>query len=182
MTLTGDPALSLVLSEMFDALGPTAHITVEDYVAPYLERAYYDGGRWNARLASPYLITDPANGRAAQEECRVALASGRIETAEEIVPLLVLLGQSEERTLLLVADAVEEDALQALVTNHHRGGLKAVAATWRSAGPGRIADLADLAVLTGATVLGAEVGRTMARSRPPTWAVCAAPKRRPRSW
>jgi chaperonin GroEL len=160
-TVTGDPALSLVLGEMFDVLGPTAHITVEDYVAPYLERAYFAGGRWKATLASPYLITDPAGRRAVQDDCQVLLWAGRIETAEDVVPLLTLLGNSEERTVLLVADAVEEAALRALVTNHDRGAIKAVVVNLRSSGASRDPDLADLAVLTGATVLGPEFGRSM---------------------
>jgi chaperonin GroEL len=161
-TVTGDPALSLVLGEMFDVLGPTAHITVEDYAAPYLERAYFAGGRWKAALASPYLITDPAGRRAVQDDCRVLLWAGRIETADDVIPLLTLLGASDDRTVLLVADAVEEDALRALVTNHDRGMIRVVVVNLRNSGAGRDADMADLAVLTGATVLGPAVGRSMA--------------------
>ncbi len=161
-TVTGDPALSLVLGEMFDVLGPTAHITVEDYVAPYLERAYFAGGRWKAALASPYLITDPAGRRAVQDDCRVLLWAGRIETADDIIPLLTLLGATDERTVLLVADAVDEAALRALVTNHDRGTIKAVVVNLRSTGASRDPDLADLAVLTGATVLGPALGRSIA--------------------
>lgn len=161
-TITGDPALSLVLGEMFDVLGPTAHITVEDYVAPYLERAYFAGGRWKAALASPYLITDLAGRRAVQDDCQVLLWAGRIETAEDVVPLLMLLSNSEERTILLVADTIEEAALRALVTNHDRGAIKAVVVNLRSTSASRGPDLADLAVVTGATVLDPAVGHSLA--------------------
>ncbi len=160
-TVTGDPGLSLVLGEMFDVLGLTAHITVEDYVAPYLEHAYFSGGRWKAALASPYLITDPAGRRAVQDDCRVLLWAGRIETAEDVIPLLTLLGNSEERTVLLVADAVEEAAFRALVTNHDRGAIRAVVVNLRSNGASGDPDLADLAILTGATILGPTLGRSM---------------------
>lgn len=43
-TVTGEPELSLILGDMFDVLGASAHITIEDYVAPYLDRTYYEGG------------------------------------------------------------------------------------------------------------------------------------------
>ncbi len=161
-TITGDSALSLVLGEMFDVLGPTAYITVEDYVAPYLERAYFAGGRWKAALASPYLITDPGGRRAVQDDCRVVLSAGGIKTADEVMPLLTLLGASEKRTVLLVADAIEEEALRTLVTNHDRGGIKAVVVNLRGSPAGRDADMADMAILTGATVLGPAIGRSMA--------------------
>jgi chaperonin GroEL len=147
---------------MFDVLGPTAYITVEDYVAPYLERAYFAGGRWKAALASPYLLTDPGGRRAVQDDCRVVLSAGGIETADEVMPLLTLLGASEQRTVLLVADAVEEEALRTLVTNHDRGGIKAVVVNLRGSPTGRDADMADMAVLTGATVLGPATGRSIA--------------------
>ena len=81
-TITAEPELSLILGELFDILGAEAYITIEDYVAPYLEREYQEGGRWAGRLSSPYFITDPARQRAVLGGCTVALFAG---TAAELV-------------------------------------------------------------------------------------------------
>ncbi|MCJ7435731.1 MAG: hypothetical protein MUO77_19805 [Anaerolineales bacterium] len=45
-TTTHEPELSFVLGEMFNLLGEYAHVVIEEYMAPYLEREYITGGRW----------------------------------------------------------------------------------------------------------------------------------------
>ncbi|MCB0029519.1 MAG: hypothetical protein KDE28_16505, partial [Anaerolineales bacterium] len=61
---TGEEDLSWVIGEMVSLLGVNAYISVENYVAPYLERAYLEGGHWSGKLSSPYLITAPATQKA----------------------------------------------------------------------------------------------------------------------
>ncbi len=163
-TITGEPALSLALGEMFDVLGATAHITVEDYAAPYVEPAYYEGGRWRAALASPYLITDPIGRRAVLDGPRVALYAGKLEGAREVTPLLSLVAQGGDecqRALLLVTNDVTGPALSTLLANHQRGIVKSIVVILRSSGEERAQDLLDLATMTGAAVMGPEYGRPL---------------------
>jgi chaperonin GroEL len=148
--ITGDADLSLLLGEMFDVLGTAAHITVEDYEAPYLERAYVDGGRWRAAIASPYFLTDAVGRRAVLDDCRVVLFAGRVESLQDVEPLLTLIAKSEERRLLLVADAISGKALTTLVANHDRGIVKSLAVSLRRTGEERANDYADLSLVTGA--------------------------------
>jgi chaperonin GroEL len=159
--ITGDAELSLLLGEMLDVLGPAAHITVEDYEAPYLERAYVDGGRWRTAIASPYFITDAIARRAVIEDCRVALYAGRVESVDEIEPLLTLIAKSPQRRLLLVVDVLTRQALTTVVANHDRGAIKALAVEMRLTGEVRASDYADLSLITGAGVLGPAYGRTI---------------------
>lgn len=165
-TITAEPGLSLVLGEMFDILGPAAHITIEDYVAPYLERAYYDGGRWKARLQSPYFMTDTAGRRAIQNDCRVVLFAGDIKTVRDVQPLLELLAAQKKQRLLLVAHEVSGEALNTLVLNHQRDTIKSVVVSLRRPANRRAEDFADLALLTGATLIDAELGRSLAGLKP----------------
>jgi chaperonin GroEL len=165
-TLTAEPAMSLVLGEMFDVLGPTAHITVENYVAPYLERVYYAGGRWQARLESIYIITDVAGKRAVQEDCQVLLYAGRLKTADDVLPLLELLARSDKRAVLIVAQETSGDALNALITNHVKGTIKVIVVTPRRVGDQQKNDFSDLALLTGATLLGTDVGSSLTDLQP----------------
>lgn len=161
-TITAEPELSLLLGEMFDILGPEAYITVEDYVAPYFERVYQEGGRWSSRLASPYLITNPARQSAELGACRVALFAGPISELEEIRPLLTLVAQDKDPKLLLIGHEIKGTALSVLVANHQQKKIRTVAATLRRPATKRRTDLEDLAVLTGATVLTPELGRSLA--------------------
>jgi chaperonin GroEL len=159
-TMTGDPDLSLLLGEMLDVLGPAAHVTVEDYEAPYLERASQDGGSWRAAIASPYLLTDAIGRRAVLEDCHVVLCASKLDSVDDIAPLLALIAEGKAR-LLLVAHEISGKALNTLLINHDRGTVKTVTVWLRRGGEDRANDYSDLAVLTGATVLGPEYGRLL---------------------
>jgi chaperonin GroEL len=161
-TLTAEPGLSLILGEMFDVLGETAHIVIEDYVAPYLERVYYDGGRWGARLQSNYFITDQPGHRAVQTDCQVLIYAGRLNTLPEVQPILELLARHKKKQLLLVAYEVTGEALGALVLNHQKDIIKSIVVGSRRPANRRAEDLADLGLITGAKVIGGEWGETLA--------------------
>jgi chaperonin GroEL len=160
-TVTGEPELSLLIGEIFDLLGPDAHVSIEEYVAPYFEREYKEGGRFQGRLASPYLITDPPTRRAIQSGCHVALYGGEVTSLEDLQPLLELVAGSESKRLLLLAHDVKGIALSTLVANHQKGHLKVVAAALRRPEAKRRTDFQDLAVLTGAAYLSPELGSSL---------------------
>jgi chaperonin GroEL len=164
--ITAEPALSLILGEMFEVLGAQAHITIEDYVAPYLERVYYDGGRWTARLESHYFMTDQIGKRAVQNDCPVALLAGPVKTLDDIQPLLELLAQQKKRQVLLVAYEVSGEALGVLVANHQKESFKIVAVSPRRPANRRMEDFEDLAVISGANLLRSEWGQTLAHLTP----------------
>jgi chaperonin GroEL len=161
LAATGHPALSAGLGEMYARLGPRAHILIEKYVAPYLECEYLEGGRWSARLASPYLITEAATQSARLAGCRVALFHGNLGTVEEVLPLLELAAPLDPPHLLLVANQISGEALNTLVATHRRGGVRIVAAALKRLGDKQRADYADLAAFTGAQVLSAESGESL---------------------
>ncbi|MBN1261473.1 MAG: chaperonin GroEL [Anaerolineae bacterium] len=157
-SVTGDSELSLVLGEMFDLVGPEAHITIEDYVAPYLEREYLDGGRWDGGVASMYLFTDPRTQRAVLSNCRVLLLDGVLETVDDVRPILDLLTRHEKFPLAILAREIKGEALNTLVLNHQRGTLSILAATLRQPGSQGDLDFEDLATLTGARIFGQLAG------------------------
>ncbi|MBC7224649.1 MAG: hypothetical protein H5T59_10330, partial [Anaerolineae bacterium] len=167
LAVTGEPRLSLVLGEMFDVLGPDAHITIEEYVAPYVDREYFEGSHWKAELASPYLVTHPPTRRCIVQNPLVVVYDGVLTDFEEVEPLLRLMDAAEEeKDLLVAAKKVSGQALASFVVNHQAGRLR-VAAVWFSQIDRKRRDLfRDLALQTGATVLGPEVGRPL---RTITW-------------
>lgn len=162
--VTGHQKLSWILGEMFDILGQNAFITVEKYMASYLERIFLEGGRWSAKLISPYLVTAPATQKAIQKDCYVVLFAGKIKELTAVDPLLTLINQQKSQQLLLVCYDVSGDALNALVAAHQNKNneMRIVAATLNIGGDTGLRELEDLATLTGATVLGDELGRSLA--------------------
>lgn len=163
--ITGHEGLSNLLGEIFYNLGSEAHIQVEEYVAPYLDRVYLEGGRWVARIASPYLYTEPTARRSVFADCAVVLFEGDVTEAEQVLPLLELLADLPEaaRKITLFAHEVSGAALSTLVANHQAKTVEVLAVELRRAGAQRAADFEDLAVLTGANILSPERGRALAQ-------------------
>lgn len=158
--VTGNPRLGFILGEMYDLLGPHAHITVQDYIAPYLERSYLDGGLWPGKLASPYFITAPATQKASLANCRVAVAAGNLSTAAEVVALLKLAAQETPARLLLVANQITGEAANVLAATHHKGAMRIIAVSLGRPLGQLQAECEDLALLTGARVIAREAGTT----------------------
>jgi chaperonin GroEL len=164
LAICGDAQISPLIAELFTLLGPDASITIESYTAPYLDREYLEGGRWKARLASPYLAGQLAGElllgptRAVLRDCWVVLFAGSVQSLDQVRPLLEQVAQSDRRRLLLAAHDFADPALTTLVVNHQRGLVQVVAVELREAGVRRRQDFEDLAALTGARHLAADCG------------------------
>lgn len=150
--VVGEPRMAELLAEIFDLLGPEAYVEVEEYVAPYLEREYVAGGRWSARLASPFLISEQVRQRAALNDCAVVVFDGEISRLEQVRPLLEQAVSAGRPRLLLAARKIGGEALSTLVLNHQREQVRVVAAELQRTGEQLDDDIADLAALTGARV------------------------------
>ena len=164
--ITGDPDLSLVLGEMYHILGPDAHIDIKDYLAPYIEREYLEGGRWQGQLASPYLYTDDVRRRGVVKSSPVVLVAGSLTTLDDLRPILSCLSQLNSRKLVVIAEKITGVARQALVANHRQEKLHVVAAELKRAGAKLTVDFEDLATLTGAEIIGRLAGPPLQHLRP----------------
>ncbi|GAB4494569.1 MAG: chaperonin GroEL [Anaerolineales bacterium] len=165
LTATGQPELSLALGEMFHRLGAQAYVSVEEYLAAYLEKEYIEGGLWKAKLISTHLISDPLSGKSIVTDCNVVLFNGNLTQAEEVLPLIRLLSQSERKNLLLAAQKIEGQAASLLVAtcvqNRERLGLQFVLVNLVRAGENALRDLQDLACLTGAKLFDPQAGESL---------------------
>jgi len=165
-TITGDPKLSALLAEIFVKLGADAHVTVEDYLAPYLERQYYEGGRFVGRLVSPYFVTDPATRRSIIADCHVVLYAGTVSSIDEVEPLLKIVAGTQWQQVALIAKEISGTGLMTLVLNHQQNKFKILAVELRAKDSRRQTDFEDLAALTGATILSPETGRPLNKIEP----------------
>lgn len=167
-TATREPDLSFVLGEMFDLLGEHAYVVVENYMAPYLEREYITGGKWDAKLISPHLVSSAGTGKAIGRECNVVLFNGTLSSADAVLPLIKILSQKEQKNLLLVAQKISDKALNTLVATfvQNKPKLQFVLVDLVRAGEKALNDLQDLSLLTGARLFNPEAGDRLEAIKP----------------
>ncbi|MHB1739914.1 MAG: chaperonin GroEL [Actinomycetes bacterium] len=152
-----DAEIGELIAEAMDKVGKDGVITVEESQGLGLELEFTEGMQFDKGYVSPYMVTDAESMEAVLDNPYVLLTSSKISSVAEILPLLEkVVGAG--RTLLIVAEDVDGEALSTLVVNKIRGKFTSVAVKAPGFGDRRKAMLADLAVLTGAEVVSAEVG------------------------
>ncbi len=152
-----DPVLGGLIADAFDKVGKDGVITVEESQTTGVELELTEGMQFDKGYISPYFVTDPERMEAAFEDARILITSGKISAISELLPLLEKLVQ-ENKPLLIVAEDVDGEALSTLVVNTIRKTLRVAAVKAPGFGDRRKAMLQDLAILTGAQVVSADVG------------------------
>ncbi len=152
-----DPELGGLIADAFDKVGKDGVITVEESQTTGVELELTEGMQFDKGYISPYFVTDPERMEAVFEDARILITSGKISAISELLPLLEKLVQ-ESKPLLIVAEDVDGEALSTLVVNTIRKTLRVAAVKAPGFGDRRKAMLQDLAILTGAQVVSADVG------------------------
>jgi chaperonin GroEL len=152
-----DRTIGELIAEAMDKVGKDGVITVEESNTTGTELELTEGMQFDKGYISPYFVTDAEEQEAVLEDAHVLLSSGKISTIADLLPLLEKIAQSG-KPLLIVAEDVDGEALSTLVVNAIRKTLKVVAVKAPAFGDRRKAMLQDIAVLTGATVVSADVG------------------------
>jgi len=155
-TVVRDRPLAGILGEMSHLLGPDAKVNIQKYVAPYLEREYHAGANFGAEIASYLLYTDATRKQAVQTDCAVALVAANLTTAEDVIPLMEAALANGHSSLVILGNAFKDAALHVIVTNQRakKKKLNVLATKIKPVGEERRYAFDDLALLTGATVLG----------------------------
>jgi len=152
-----DAQVGELVAEAMDKVGKDGVITVEESNTTGLELELTEGMQFDKGYISPYFVTDAERMESVLEEARVLIVNGKVSAIAELLPLLEKVVQTQ-RPLLVVAEDVDGEALSTLVVNAIRKTVKVVAVKAPGFGDRRKAMLQDIAVLTGAQVVSAEVG------------------------
>jgi chaperonin GroEL len=152
-----DPIIGGLIAEAFDKVGKDGVITVEESQTAITELEFTEGMQFDKGYLSPYFVTDPERMEAVLEDAYVLITAGKISAVADILPILDQVAQAK-KSLLIIAEDVDGEALSTLVVNRIREILKVVAVKAPGFGDRRKAMLQDLAVLTGSAVISAEVG------------------------
>ena len=152
-----DPSIGDLIAQAFDKVGKDGVITVEESNTLGTELEFTEGMQFDKGYLSPYLMTDAERQEAHLDDPYVLLHQAKISSLADLLPLLEKVVPTG-KPLFIVAEDVEGEALSTLVVNKIRGSFTSVAVKAPAFGDRRKAMLEDLATLTGATVVSADVG------------------------
>ena len=152
-----DTTIGEMIAEAMDKVGKEGVITVEESNTFGLELELTEGMRFDKGYISPYFTTDTDRMEAVLEDPYILIANSKITNIKDLLPILEKVMQSG-KTLVILAEDVEGEALATLVVNKIRGTFKSVAVKAPGFGDRRKAMLQDIAILTGATFISEEVG------------------------
>ncbi|MGA8650141.1 MAG: chaperonin GroEL [Xanthobacteraceae bacterium] len=152
-----DPAIGELVADALEKVGSEGVITVEESKTTETAVDVVEGMRFDRGFLSPYFITNPEKMEAVMEDTLILISDRKIGVLKDLLPLLDEVVKSG-RSLLVVAEDVEGEALATLIVNHIRGGLKSCAVKAPGFGDRRKAMLEDIAILTGGQVVSEDIG------------------------
>ena len=153
-----DPEIGKMISQVMEQVGKDGVITVEESQGLTLERDFVDGMQFDRGYISAYMVTNAERMEAVFENPYILITDKKISAIADILPILEKLVQTGQKSLVIIAEDVDGEALATLVVNKLRGTFQTLAVKAPGFGDRRKAMLEDVAVLTGGQVISEEVG------------------------
>ena len=152
-----DASIGKLIGDAIEKVGGDGVITVEEAKATETSVDVVQGMQFDRGYLSPYFVTDAERMECVLQDPVVLIHEKRIAAMKDLLPVLEYAAK-EGRSLLLIADDIEGEALATLVVNRLRGNLQCAAVKAPGFGDRRKAMLEDLAIVTGGQVLSEETG------------------------
>jgi chaperonin GroEL len=152
-----DSKIGALIAEAFDKVGKDGVVTVEESPTMGLELEFTEGLQFDKGYISQYFVTDQERLETVLEDAYVLVHQAKISSMADFLPLLEKVAQTK-KPLLVIAEDVEGEALATIVVNKIRGLLNIAAVKAPGFGDRRKAMLADIATLTGATLVSEDLG------------------------
>ena len=152
-----DAAIGALVADAIEKVGGDGVISVEESKTTETTLDVVEGMKFDRGFISPYFVTDAERMEAVLEDPFVLLCDHKIGALPDLIPVLEQVAKSG-RPLLIIAEDIEGEALATLVVNRLRGVLKGLAVKAPGFGDRRKAILEDIAILTGAQVISADIG------------------------
>jgi len=152
-----DKEVGQLIADVMEKVGKDGVITVEESKGLKFETEYVEGMEFDRGYISPYMITNADRMETVQENPYILITDKKISAIADVLPLLEKLLQVG-KTLLIIAEDVEGEALATMVVNKLRGTLNILAVKAPGFGDRRKAMLEDIAILTGGELISEEVG------------------------
>ncbi len=153
----GDEAVGSMVADAMEKVSGDGVITIEESKTMKTELDLVEGMQFDRGYISAYMATDMDKMEAVLDNPYILITDKKISNIQEILPLLEQIVQSGAK-LLIIAEDVEGEALTTLIVNKLRGTFNVVAVKAPGYGDRRKAMLEDIAILTGGTVISADLG------------------------
>ena len=165
ISANNDSYIGKLIADAMSKVGKDGVITVEEAKGTETEVKVVEGMQFDRGYISPYFMTNSDKMEAVLDEPSILITDKKISTMKDLLSILEPIAR-EGRSLLIIAEDVEGEALTTLVVNRLRGTLKVAAVKAPGFGDRRKEMLQDIATLTGAVVVSEERGFTLENTTP----------------
>ncbi len=163
ISANSDSSIGEIIAEAMTKVGKEGVITVEEGQSLENELEVVEGMQFDRGYISPYFINNQDNMSAELEEPYILLHDKKVSNIRDLLPVLEGVAKAG-KSLVLISEDVEGEALATLVVNTIRGIVKVAAVKAPGFGDRRKAMLQDMAILTGGNVISEEVGLTLEKA------------------
>jgi len=157
ISANNDDTIGNIIAEAMSKVGKEGVITVEEAKSMETTLEIVEGMQFDKGYISPYFVTNPEKMEAILDEPLILINEKKISNMKELLPILEQVAKMG-KTLLIISEDVEGEALATLVVNKLRGTLKVAAVKAPGFGDRRKAMLEDIAILTGGQLISEELG------------------------
>ncbi len=155
-----DSSIGKLIAEAMDRVKREGVITVEEAKGTETTVEVVEGMQFDRGYLSPHFITDPEKMETVMEKPYILITDKKLSTMKDLLPILESISQSG-RSLVIISEDVEGEALATLIVNKLRGSLKVAAVKAPGFGDRRKEMLEDIAILTGGAVVSEDKGLTL---------------------
>lgn len=157
ISANGEREIGDILAKAVEKVGKEGVITIEEAKSFQTELDIVEGMQFDRGYISPYFVTNSEKMTCDLENPFIMIYDKKLSALQPLIPMLEAVVKAN-RSLLIIADEIEGEALATLVVNKLRGGFKVAAVKAPGFGDRKKAMLEDIAILTGATVVSEDVG------------------------
>jgi chaperonin GroEL len=157
ISANSDKEIGKLIAEAMEKVGKDGVVTVEEAKSMKTELEFVEGMQFDRGYVSPYMVTNPDRMEAVLEDPLILIHEKKISALRELVPVLEQVAR-EGRSLLIIAEDIEGEALATLVVNKIRGTIKVAAVKAPAFGDRRRAIMGDVATLTGGKAITEDLG------------------------
>jgi len=157
ISANNDNTIGELIADAMEKVGKDGVITVEEAKTTETSMEVVEGMQFDRGYISPYFVTNPEDMEAVLEDPFILIHDKKISAMKDLLPVLEKVAQMG-KSMLVIAEDVEGEALATLVVNKLKGTLKVAAVKAPGFGDRRKAMLEDIAILTGGRVIAEEAG------------------------
>jgi len=162
LSANGDTEIGELVATAIDKVGRDGIVTVEESRSGETSLEVVEGLQFDRGYKSPYMVTDNNSMQAILTDASVLLFDGKISAVKDILPILERVS-SDNKSLLIIAEDIDGEALSTLIVNKMRGILKVAAVKAPDFGERRTLILEDIAAVTGGTLISPTKGMKLER-------------------